>query len=63
MTSKPTHINVQLNADSNRQLEESCAHNYRSKRKEAGLRLKDHLKRFGKNWHQAADKNDDSTPS
>lgn len=44
--SKPTHVNVELDANANRILNESAKRNNRSKRKEAQARLKDHLERF-----------------
>lgn len=44
--SQPTHVNIELNADANKVLEDSALRNNRSKRKEAQVRLIDHLSRF-----------------
>ena len=43
---RSTHVNVVLNADANKVLEDSALRNDRSKRKEAQVRLIDHLTRF-----------------
>ncbi len=43
---KPTHVNVELDAKANEILAASAIRNRRSKRKEAQARLIDHLNRF-----------------
>ncbi|MCJ8344929.1 TraY domain-containing protein [bacterium] len=43
---QPTHVNIVLNADANKVLKDSARRNNRSKRKEAQVRLIDHLSRF-----------------
>ena len=43
---KPTHVNIELDALTNDTLTASAKRNNRSKRKEAQVRLIDHLRRF-----------------
>lgn len=43
---KPTHVNIELDAQTNEILNASAKRNNRSKRKEAQVRLVDHLHRF-----------------
>lgn len=47
---KPTTVNIILDAHCNRLLDASKRKSKRTKRQEAGLRLKDHLLRFGESW-------------
>lgn len=47
-------VNVILDADCNRLLDASKKKSKRTKRQEAGLRLKDHLLRFGEAWQPVA---------
>ena len=43
---QPTHVNIMLDAKTNNTLDASAKRNGRSKRKEAEVRLIDHLERF-----------------
>lgn len=56
-----TTVNVILDDECNRLLNASKTRSQRSKRREAGLRLKDHLRRFGEHW-QPAENSGDITP-
>ncbi|MCU8058041.1 TraY domain-containing protein [Shewanella sp. SM34] len=46
METKPSQVNVKIDARSNEILTRSAKENKRSKRSEASLRLSDHLNRF-----------------
>ena len=48
--SKATHVNIILDAKTNKTLDESAIRNGRTKRKEAQVRLTDHLNRFDNLW-------------
>ncbi len=50
----PTGIWFEMDAETNRLLEESAEMNDRSKRKEARFRLKDHLTKFDKHMKPRA---------
>lgn len=51
---KPTTVSIILDAHCNRLLDASKRKSKRTKRQEAGLRLKDHLLRFGESWQPAS---------
>lgn len=47
-----TSVNVLMDRECNRLLNESSKQNSRTKRHEAAARLKDHLLRFGEGWSE-----------
>lgn len=56
-----TFVNVILDEECNRLLDASKAKIKRTKRQEAGLRLKDHLQRFGETWEPFSEDKKSST--
>ena len=56
-----THVNIELDAKSNNSLEASAERNDRSKRKEAQVRLIDHLHRFDEMGMGLIGKNKENT--